>query len=154
MIHSNLSYCINIYGCASKTSLNPLILKQKQAIRTISKVGYREHTGPLFSNLKILSLEKMITYYHIKFMQNYHFKKLPLSFANMWPTNEELNPGRNLRNAEDLHIQPHRVELVKKMPLYSFPLAWNNAPADKLNPIQHLYMKSLKSVLLTTPPNL
>ena len=153
MIHSNISYCLNIYGCANKTSLAPLILKQKQAIRTISKVGYRDHTGPLFTNLSILPLEKMIIYYRIKFMHSYRFKKLPLSFADMWPTNEERNPGRNLRNAEELFIQPHRVETVKRMPLYSFPLAWNNASVEKLNPIQHIYLKSLKKLLLTAPPN-
>ncbi len=36
MIHSHLAYCINIYGCASATVLNKLIVKQKDAIRVVS----------------------------------------------------------------------------------------------------------------------
>ncbi len=75
---------------------------------------------------------------------------LPISFANTWMTNIERNPERTLRNANDLFIPPHRVEFVKRLPLYTLPLAWNNAPGDKLNPRQHLYLKELKSVLLSS----
>ncbi len=41
MIHSHIVYCINVYGCANSTSLRRLIIKQKEAVRTISNVGYR-----------------------------------------------------------------------------------------------------------------
>jgi hypothetical protein len=64
--------------------------------------------------------------------------------------NIERNPERALRNANDLFIPPHRVEFVKHLPLYTLPLAWNNAPGDKLNPRQHLYLKELKSALLSS----
>jgi hypothetical protein len=36
MIHSNISYGINIYGCANTTNLEKIRKKQKQAIRIIS----------------------------------------------------------------------------------------------------------------------
>jgi hypothetical protein len=32
MIHSHIMYCMNVYSCANKTSLNKLVIKQKQAI--------------------------------------------------------------------------------------------------------------------------
>ena len=48
MVHSHIVYCINVYSCANITSLNPLKLKQKEAIRVITNAGYRDHTGPLF----------------------------------------------------------------------------------------------------------
>jgi hypothetical protein len=54
MIHSNIVYCINVYGCANSSTLKPLAIKQKQAIRTISNAGYRDHTAPLFVRHKIL----------------------------------------------------------------------------------------------------
>ncbi len=37
----------------------------------------------------------------------------------------------------------------KRLPLFSYPLAWNLAPGDKLNPRQHLYLKNLKELLLS-----
>jgi hypothetical protein len=149
MIHSVISYGINIYGCANKTTLEKLIVKQKQAIRTICNATYRAHTAPLFKQQKILPVQKLIQFSNIKFMQSFHFKLLPLSFANTW-TNLERNPERALRNANDLFIPPHRVEFVKCLPLYTLLLAWNSAPGEKMNPRQHLYLEELKLILLSS----
>jgi hypothetical protein len=60
MIHSHLSYCLNVYSCANTTSLKKLRIKQKEAIRFISLAGYRDHTKSLFVQNKILSLDEMI----------------------------------------------------------------------------------------------
>jgi hypothetical protein len=48
MVHSHISYCINIYSFANITTLKKLVLKQKEVIRIISNAGYREHTSPFF----------------------------------------------------------------------------------------------------------
>ncbi len=85
-------------------------------------------------------------------MHSYHFKKLPPSFNEMWLTNRERNPERVLRNADDLYVPPHRVEFVKKLPNFAFPITWNSAPGNKTNPIQHLYLRELKSILLAAIP--
>jgi hypothetical protein len=66
-------------------------------------------------------------------MHSFHFKKLPLSFAEMWQTNLERNPERALRNANDYFNPAHRVETVKRLPIISLPTAWNSAPGDKFN---------------------
>jgi hypothetical protein len=149
MIHSVMAYGIIIYGCATKTNLDKLRIAQKKAIRIICSANYRAHTAPLFRELKILPLDDLITYSRIKFMHNFHFKKLPLSFAEMWQTNLERNPERELRNANDYYIPPHRVEIVKRLPYISLPTAWNSAPGDKFNAKQHLYLKQLKELLLS-----
>jgi len=85
-------------------------------------------------------------------MHCYHFKKLPLSFNEMWKTNRERNPERILRNADDLYVPAHRVEFVKRLPIIALPNAWNSAPGNKTNPVQHLYLKELKSLLLAAVP--
>jgi hypothetical protein len=38
-----------------------------------------------------------------------------------WQTNEERNTARQLRNAYDLFVSAHRVEFVKRLPLFAFP---------------------------------
>jgi len=152
MIQSKLAYCINVYGCASNVALSKLFLKQKQAVRTILNANYRAHTAPIFAQLKILPLLQMIKLYRVKFMHNYYFKKLPLSFNETWLTNRQRNPARLLRDSDDYYIPAHRIELVKRMPLYSFPLAWNNAEGDKFNPRIHLYVRELKQILLVPQP--
>jgi hypothetical protein len=153
MIHSKLAYCLNVYSCASNATLSKLVIKQKQAIRIVSSESYRAHTAPLFQKLKILPLDKLITLYNVKFMHKYHFRKLPLSFAELWQTNHQRNPERILRDAEDYYLPPYRIEIVKRMPLFAFPAAWNEADAIKYNPIQHLFIKELKRILLLPQPN-
>jgi hypothetical protein len=149
LVHSSICYCINVYGSATKTTLAPLFLAQKKAVRTITRAKYRDHTGPLFKNLEILPLNELITYHRLKFMHNYYFQKLPPSFANLWQTNAARNPARELRNANDYYIPQHRVEIVKRMPLYVFPSIWNAENIEKLNPNQFAYLKSLKKRLLS-----
>jgi hypothetical protein len=85
----------------------------KKAIRIICNANFRAHTTPLFSEKKILPLDKLIEYSRIKFMHNFHFKQLPISFAETWRTNAERNPDRILRNADDLYVPAHRIEFVK-----------------------------------------
>jgi hypothetical protein len=150
MVHSNLSYGISIYGCANTTNLEKLRKMQKKAIRLICNANFRAHTTPLFKEQKILPLDKLIEYSRIKFMHNFHFNQLPISFAETWRSNAERNPDRILRNADDLYIPAHRVEFVKRLPLHSFPLAWNSAPGEKLNPRQHIYLKDLKNHMLAS----
>jgi hypothetical protein len=106
MVHSHLAYAVKVYGCASKTILEKLVIKQKQAIRTIDNANFRAHTAPLFKKFKILPLGKLIEYSKIKFMHNFHFKQLPPSFINTWSTNIERNPERALRDANDLYKPP------------------------------------------------
>jgi hypothetical protein len=148
MIHANLSYGITIYGCANTTNLEKLRKMQKKALRLICNANFRAHTAPLFKEQKILPFDKLLEFSKIKFMHNFHFNQLPMSFAETWRTNAERNPDRMLRNADDLYIPAHRVEFVRRLPLYSFPQAWNSAPGDKLNPRLHLYLKYLKNHML------
>jgi hypothetical protein len=91
MVHSHLSYCLNIYGSANSTNLQRLRIKQKEAVRAICNLGYREHTYPLFKNLKILPLNEMIKYANLKFMHSYINNKLPFTFNETWVFNRDRN---------------------------------------------------------------
>jgi hypothetical protein len=73
---------------------------------------------------------------------------LPVSFYQMWTYNRERNPDRLLRNADDLYVPPHHFATLKRMPLFNFPNIWNLEGDDKFNPVQHRYLKNLKSNLL------
>jgi hypothetical protein len=39
--------------------------------------------------------------------------------------------GSTLRNFDDLYDPAHKFAAVKRFPLLTFPLAWNNEPARK-----------------------
>jgi hypothetical protein len=90
LVHSSLTYCINVYGLANKTILQPLILL--------------------------------------------------LSFAETWLLIHERIPDKGLRNANDYYIPQPRIELVKRMPLFSFLSAWNTENNEKYTPSQPIYL--------------
>jgi hypothetical protein len=100
MIHSVMAYGINVYKCATKTNLeNFAWRKKRQFVQSVMQI--LEPTAPHIKELKSLPLDDLIIYSRIKFMHSFHFKKLPLSFAEMWQTNLERNPERALRNSND-----------------------------------------------------
>ena len=148
MIHSHIVYCINIYGCANKTTLNKLWLKQKEAIRVISNAPYRAHSLPLFINLKILPINELIKFSNLKFMHNYCSNKLPITFRELWMRNRERQTERNLRNMNDFNVPPHHFATVKRFPLFTFPQLWNDEPERKNTQSIFIYLKQLKTVLL------
>jgi hypothetical protein len=150
MIHSHLSYCINVYGCAYTTSLQRLRVKQKESIRIVNNVGYRDHTLQLFKENLILPLDEMIKFAKLKFMHCYANQKLPLSFHGIWPQNRDVNPARILRNANDLRIPPHHFATIKRLPIFNFPQVWNEEEERKSIPSLKLYCKTLKTALLNS----
>jgi hypothetical protein len=150
MVHSHLSYCINVYSCANSTTLNSLRLKQKAAIRIVCNAGFRDHTNPLFKRMGILPLNELIKYSNLKFMHQFWHKKLPLSFHETWSTNRARNPNIALRNADNLYVPAHNYATLKRMPLFSFPKVWNEDTNPKLNPSPRSYLKSVKSALLNS----
>ena len=57
-IYPYLIYCIEVWGNAQHTHLDPLIKIQKKSIRTITFSHYQAHTESLFERLNILDIKK------------------------------------------------------------------------------------------------
>ena len=58
-IYPYLTYCVEVWGCASKCHLNSLFLMQKKILRTRTFSPYLAHTDPLFKSLEILPIDKI-----------------------------------------------------------------------------------------------
>ncbi len=80
-------------------------------IRTITKSSYNAHTEPLFQQLNILPLEKIILHAKLTFMHSVYYEYSPTSFSNTWTTQEQRHPELNLRNATDIYLPFPRIEL-------------------------------------------
>jgi len=148
MVHSHIVYCLNVFSSANVTTLKPLKLKQKEAIRIVCNAGFREHTGPLFKRLGILPLDELIMYSQLKFMHAFFHNKLPISFNEMWVSNRNRNPDLDLRNADNLYVPAHHFATTKRFPLFAFPKSWNEASALKYNPSQRAFLNSVESASL------
>ncbi len=72
------------------------------------------------------------------------------SLHGIWTTNIMRNPLRVLRNANELYVPAHHLATVRRFPIFSFPLEWNQEADRKLNPSLNVYCKMLKSALLAS----
>jgi hypothetical protein len=147
MVNSHLSYCLNVYSCATTTNLQRLRIKQKEAVRIISNAGYRDHTKPLFLSQKILPFDEMVKFANLKFMHSFIHHKLPFSFNETWTFNRDRNQNRQLRNANELYIPAHHYATLQRFPLFAFPRAWNEESERKFTPSLFVYGKQLKAAL-------
>jgi hypothetical protein len=66
-----------------------------------------------------------------------------------WITNRVHIPERELRNADNLFIPAHNFATLNRIPIFKFPAIWNTTDLDKNKPIQHWFLKNLKSQLLS-----
>ena len=100
LVHCHLVYANIIWSSARESTLKPLYLKQKAAVRIISSSSYNAHTEPIFKKLKILPLPKLTEFFRLQFFQQFKQGLMPLSLKNIWSTNFECNPDRlyRLRN--------------------------------------------------------
>ncbi len=142
MVHSHLSYGINVYGCATSTALEKLRVMQKKAIRVIKNANYRAHTAPLFQELKILPLDDLILYSNTKFMHYYYLKQLPLSLY--LPT--ELNWSNVCRTLPSpvSGIMPWATNLIVNTILYSGRTKYS-AFVSKLSKLSEEYLSPQKT---------
>jgi hypothetical protein len=124
LIHCHLIYGIHVWGSASASNIDPLISKQKSAIRIISEQKYNAHTEPLFRSHKILPLKNLITYFKLLIMFDYKYGNLPISFADTWKLNSEIRNPSNimaLRNDNEYYVPFVRLDSFKRFPFSDFP---------------------------------
>ena len=149
--HSHLLYCTNIYTCTSQTNITTIFKQQKKAIRILAKADYLEHTAPLFQRLCILPLEKIILQAKTTFMHSIFYNYAPPSFTDTWTTYAQCNINRNLRNDNCFYLPFPRIELYKRLPIYSMASAWNNLGDLRYQYNRVTFQISLKDYLLSPP---
>ena len=79
-----MTYSLITWGNTYQTTLLPLIILQKKAVRMITFSEYSSHSSPLFQKLKILKVSDLIYLYTALFMYDYYSNRLPLIFDNFF----------------------------------------------------------------------
>lgn len=116
-VRSSLEYGIIIWG-ASK-NIERLLIIQKSIIRTIAKVGYREHCKNIFISLGLMTVYSLYLFNLVNFVFDNRDK---------FTTNNEINTGMKTRNAESFEVPRHNTSSFEKSPYYRALTAFNNLP--------------------------
>ena len=61
-IYPYLIYCIEIWGISPQTHLTPLFLLQKKIVRIMTYSTFYTHTAPIFKELQILTVDKLVVH--------------------------------------------------------------------------------------------
>ena len=71
-----------IWGNTYKTTLQPIFILQKRAMRLITFSRLDEHSSPLFKSLEIRKFLDLVTFHLAIFMYKYHNQLLPSVFSS------------------------------------------------------------------------
>ena len=139
-IYPYLAYNIIIWGSTYPTHLQPLIIRQKRTIRTITGAGYRDHSNPLFQRLKLLKIQD-IYHFHLG-VHMFHAARA----RGEYPTQSYIET----RGSNDARSTYHRLSTTQHAVSYAGPAFWNRLPPN-LRSINSLirFRKSLKEHLLS-----
>ena len=113
LINSKLSYCLECWGTTTAETRNKILLIQKKLVRHIYNAHYLSHTAPLFTQARILTINKLYTLKlavlaHLKYYQSantendpshQHFTRYSLS-SSLYSNKCQSNFGqKNVNNA-------------------------------------------------------
>jgi len=129
LVYSHLTYCNMIWGCASPTVLQELLLLQKRAIRIINKSSYLSHTSPIFKELQVLKLPDINLYSTVQFIYKHRHNYLPLVCNHFLTTNDlTVNSSYSFRSISEYIIPFSRTCLRAKCINVRGPKQWSNIP--------------------------
>lgn len=101
-------YCAEVWGNNYKTTLKSLITLQKKAVRTIHKVGYREHIHQLFLKSRLLKFLDIVSYQTAIIMHKARNNQLPENIQSLFCNREG---GYNLRGEDNFKILSRRTNI-------------------------------------------
>jgi len=104
------------------------------------------HTS-LFSNEKILPVEKLILYQKACIMHSIIYEYSPSPLLELFEKNQA-HVDHNLREYNSFKIPRPRTEQFKKFPQHSLPTVWNSLEEAKLYNNRVTFQTALKHKLL------
>lgn len=153
LIYPYITYCHLVWGRASLTHLNKIIVLQKKVVRIISFSGFQDQSLPLFRNLQILPIDEMYVFCTSIFIFKILKKLYPTTFLNIFnPFSERLSTSSR-RAERNLYIAPFARTKLRQNFLFNQCIVIYN---DFLSPLGlidgsnsvHHFRKTVKQILL------
>lgn len=142
-----LHYCAEVWGNNHKSSLQSLVILQKRALRTIHKVGYREHTNPLFLQSKLLKFTDIVSYQTALIMYKAKNHQLPKNIQNLFQNREG---GYNLRGEFNFKTLSSRTTIKSFCVSIAGVKLWNSLSEEqKQRPNINQFKVMYKNMLFT-----
>ncbi len=123
-VYPYLIYCVEVWGNACSSYLEPLIIAQKQCIRTITFSHYTEHTQPLYEQLNILCFTKLVIHRISLLMYKCFHDNIPSPIVSIFERNNEYH-DHFTRSSQSLHTSIGKYESTYKTFRFCAVKVWN-----------------------------
>ena len=138
LINCNVNYCIEAWGTAYSSTLHPLIVLQKKAIRIMTFSDYNAHTKELYKITDILPIHKLDFYSICKLV----YKEInSLSISNLG-FNVKFNHNISTRNANKMKICHHKTNYYCQSISHCGIKFYNLLPNDIINSSSFYLLKN------------
>jgi len=150
LVYPQLNYCNILWGCASKSVLNELIVLQKRAIRIIGNASYLAHTNVLAKKLGVMKLTDINVFQSALFVFKYVNNYLPSACDEFLSKSDQSNNAYSFRHTILFLIPSYRTSLREKCSLVRFSQIWNAIPNEiKTSPSLSIFKLRLKDHLFS-----
>ena len=136
-----LTYCACIWGSNYSTTLRPVIIAQKRAIRMIAGVPPRTHTSALFKDLKILKLDDLVHSQILNIMHDFLRGELPHAIAVKFTLSAPCRPSRIPQHFSERNRSIITGDVIPNYKLHKYrqfsmfcraPSLWNSIVAKNI----------------------
>ena len=140
-----MTYGIIIWGNTYKTTLQPIFILQKRAMRLITFSRFDEHSSPLFKSLEIIKFLDLVTFHLAIFMYKYHNQLLPSVFSSFFSKISQIHSYNTRLGAKQSYYLPKaRTNYGIFNIRFQGPSVWNSIDEDiKLSSLS-LFKKKVK----------
>ena len=147
LVYSNLIYCVSVWGHVNKSSLFPVIVLHKRIIRMLGGLAARDHTEPVFNDLRLLNLQNISSYVSSLFV----YKSLNMIHSNWFAYYDNVYYHTRLSRRNNLIVPFARTNNSRQSITYAGPSTWNSIPDDlKIIDNYDRFKINLKRYLLST----
>ena len=149
LIYLFLTYGIIIWGNTYKTTLQPIVILQKKAMRIITFSRFDERSSPLFKSLEIIKFVDVVTFYLAIFMYKYHNKLLSPVFISFFTKITQIHSYNTRLAAKQSYYLPkartnHGIFNIR----FQGPSVWNSIDEDIKSSSLSLFKKKMKQHLI------
>ena len=137
-----------VWGHTYATTLNPIVVLHKKAVRTITSSNRDAHCSPLFFQLGLIKFMDLVTFHTALFLFQFHHNLLPKAFDNFFSRISSKH-GYNTRLASKstYYVDQVRTNYGKFNIHFSGPSLWNNM-AENLKTCSSLHLFKHMNLLL------
>ena len=124
-IKSMVDYADIFFCLCNKSTIHPIEMIYKKAIRIVGGAKYRDHTKPLFKQHNILPIKENFHFNILKMMFRCDRGILPQPILSAWCRNRDIS-GRDGRNANKFYQTTININYLANHPLFYYPKLYND----------------------------